>query len=66
MSMIDKWENRRNLEYQLKNHFNCTYAYQKLADKQILKSMRGHQWRKSKFYKTIRSEIWNAKYKFKR
>lgn len=65
MNMMDKWRNRRNLDYRWKNHFNCNYGYQKLGEKHTLKSIRGNSWLKtSRLIKTIYNNCWNARYKF--
>ena len=67
MNMMDKWRNRRNLEYQLKNHFNCNYAYQKLGDKQTLKHIRTDKWLKtSRLIRTVYNACWDARYDLKK
>ena len=67
MNMMDKWENRRNMDYYLKNHFNCTHGYQKLGEKQTLKEIREMGWlRTGRFIRTLYNVCCNARYYLKK
>ncbi len=65
--VIFKTNERMNMEWRYKSHFNCIYGYQKLAENLEFKNIRELGWLSGiSFLETVRNNCWKARYNMRK